>query len=210
MPSVPLTSIAGSGVRAWVSGATYAAGERAISTTNFQEYVRKVAGAGTTDPSLDATNWKRIFGFAATKELGITSNMAGFSLAPTDITVPDGKNEAILYQSGSLTANTLATMFSFSGAISVSQLLILVTDSTARTLRVKITVDGEVIFDRTSASISTANYGICFSGVYDFNSTASKISLPPIVATNSLLIEWCTNLTESNKINGYLIYQELQ
>lgn len=60
MPSVPLTSIAGSGVRAWVSGATYAVGEQAISLSNYQVYARVIAGAGTTDPSADGTNWRQI------------------------------------------------------------------------------------------------------------------------------------------------------
>lgn len=210
MPSVPLTSIAGSGVRAWVSGATYAVGERAISLVNFQEYVRRVAGAGTTDPSADFTNWRRIYGFAATKELGIASNQAGFILAPVDVSVPDGKNEGILYQSGALTANTLATMFSFSGPIRVTQLVMLVTDATSRTIRPRIVVDGEPIFDRTSGANATANYGVCFAGVYDFNSTASKIVLPPIEATESLTIQWASSLTETAKFNGYIIYQELQ
>lgn len=60
MPSAPLTSIAGSGVRAWVSGATYAVGNQAVSLSNYQIYVRIIAGSGATDPSADATNWRQI------------------------------------------------------------------------------------------------------------------------------------------------------
>ncbi len=41
----------------WVSGTTYAAGDVVNSPLNDQHYVRLVAGAGTVDPSLDATNW---------------------------------------------------------------------------------------------------------------------------------------------------------
>jgi len=41
----------------WVSGTTYAIGNVRWSPTNFQAYRRKTAGAGTTDPSLDSTNW---------------------------------------------------------------------------------------------------------------------------------------------------------
>lgn len=41
----------------WVSGTTYAIGNVRFSPINFQNYRRKTAGAGTTDPSLDATNW---------------------------------------------------------------------------------------------------------------------------------------------------------
>ena len=42
----------------WVSGTTYAIGARAISPTTYQTYTRKTAGAGTTDPASDGTNWQ--------------------------------------------------------------------------------------------------------------------------------------------------------
>lgn len=43
----------------WISGTTYAIGDVTWSPTDFQAYRRKIAGAGTTDPSLDTTNWQR-------------------------------------------------------------------------------------------------------------------------------------------------------
>lgn len=46
-----------SGVGAWVSGTTYAIGDCRYSPIDFRTYRRKTAGAGTTDPSADATNW---------------------------------------------------------------------------------------------------------------------------------------------------------
>jgi len=53
-------SAASAGATAWVSGTTYAAGDARYSPIDFQTYRRKTAGAGTTDPSLDATNWARV------------------------------------------------------------------------------------------------------------------------------------------------------
>lgn len=47
----------GGAVPLWVSGTTYAQGRVTISPTDWQTYVRKVAGAGSTDPASDATNW---------------------------------------------------------------------------------------------------------------------------------------------------------
>lgn len=44
----------------WVSGATYAIGDVRYSSIDFLNYRRKTAGAGTTDPSSDATNWELI------------------------------------------------------------------------------------------------------------------------------------------------------
>ena len=41
----------------WVSGTTYAIGNVRFSPINFLSYRRKIAGAGTTDPSVDSANW---------------------------------------------------------------------------------------------------------------------------------------------------------
>lgn len=41
----------------WVSGTTYALNARVLSPANGVAYRRIVAGAGTTDPSTDTTNW---------------------------------------------------------------------------------------------------------------------------------------------------------
>jgi len=45
-----------------VSGTTYSVGDLRYSPTDFQTYRRKTTGAGTTDPSLDLTNWLRVSG----------------------------------------------------------------------------------------------------------------------------------------------------
>lgn len=50
-------------VTAWVSGTTYALGAAVYDTTDFLTYRRRVAGAGTTRPGLDATNWALLTGF---------------------------------------------------------------------------------------------------------------------------------------------------
>lgn len=48
------------GASIWISGTTYAIGDNRFSPINFQTYRRKTAGAGTVDPSIDATNWAAI------------------------------------------------------------------------------------------------------------------------------------------------------
>ena len=47
-------------ITAWQSGNTYAVGAVVYSLVNFLSYRRKTAGAGTTDPSTDSTNWQII------------------------------------------------------------------------------------------------------------------------------------------------------
>ena len=46
----------------WVSGTTYAIGVVTYSLITFLSYRRKTAGAGTTDPSADSTNWQLVAG----------------------------------------------------------------------------------------------------------------------------------------------------
>lgn len=48
---------ANAGSQLWVSGTTYSAGVLVYSPLNARTYRRKTGGAGTTDPSLDTTNW---------------------------------------------------------------------------------------------------------------------------------------------------------
>lgn len=50
----------GSSAAAWVSGTTYSVGTVVYSPSNFRSYRRITAGAGTTDPSLDTTNWLQV------------------------------------------------------------------------------------------------------------------------------------------------------
>lgn len=50
------------GATIWVSGTTYAIGNTRYSPNNSRIYRRKTAGAGTTDPSLDSTNWSLVSG----------------------------------------------------------------------------------------------------------------------------------------------------
>ena len=65
------------GIGLWVSGTSYTAGtSKVISPINWQPYVRKVTGAGTTDPANDPTNWQpmAIFGVGSTiKTTGYTA-----------------------------------------------------------------------------------------------------------------------------------------
>ncbi len=53
---------AASNAAIWVSGTTYAVGNVRFSPINFKSYRRKTAGAGTTDPSADSTNWQLLTG----------------------------------------------------------------------------------------------------------------------------------------------------
>ncbi|WP_440110329.1 hypothetical protein [Acidovorax sp. BL-A-41-H1] len=68
----------------WVSGSTYSQGRIVRSPADQQRYVRIVAGAGTTDPSADSTNW-RPDGMSAIKSIqrGVLSASGAASATAT-------------------------------------------------------------------------------------------------------------------------------
>lgn len=71
------------GAAKWVSGTTYAEGDVRWSPLNYLSYRRKVAGAGTTDPANDETNWARITtDFSIFNTFAITPNYIGVAGQP--------------------------------------------------------------------------------------------------------------------------------
>lgn len=54
------SAAAASNATAWVSGTTYSAGAVVYSPINYLSYRRKTTGGGTTDPSIDTTNWQSL------------------------------------------------------------------------------------------------------------------------------------------------------
>ncbi len=54
----------------WISGTAYSAGQCVYSPITHYSYRRKIAGAGTTDPSSDAPNWQKLnSGIASVKTI---------------------------------------------------------------------------------------------------------------------------------------------
>lgn len=86
---------AATGATIWVSGTTYSIGDVRYSPTNQRVYRRKTAGAGTTDPSADSTNWSLI-DTAPTVELVAGTTQAAVAnvhyiltnVATTTVTLP--------------------------------------------------------------------------------------------------------------------------
>lgn len=87
------------GATVWVSGTTYAIGNNRYSPANGRVYRRLTAGAGTTDPSADFTNWA-IVGLNAPAQL-ITAPaqtaLAGSCYALTNSTTQGAATNAFLY-----------------------------------------------------------------------------------------------------------------
>lgn len=67
---------AANGGQLWVSGTTYAQGYLVYSPLNSRSYRRLVAGAGTTDPSLDAVNWGLLSVVVEQADIGFDPNQS--------------------------------------------------------------------------------------------------------------------------------------
>ena len=109
--------------------------------------------------------------------------------------------------SGALTANTLKTIFSkLDGPCEFTQLSFYTNDSTIRTMRVKVTVDGVSVFDYTSASFGINQNGCCLAG---YINSQYNINIGTIRSSSSLVIEIASNLTETDKFSISYAAQEL-
>lgn len=80
------------GASIWVSGTTYAIGNNRFSPINFLTYRRKTAGAGTTDPSLDTTNWALLTGLGDVATTG-TQTIGGAKTFTSNVTLLNGTTE---------------------------------------------------------------------------------------------------------------------
>ena len=76
----------------WVSGTTYTLDTVVISTIDFLAYRRIVAGAGTTDPSLDAVNWVAVI---PTTAGSVTSFTASGAIASAGLAVSLNANGTV-------------------------------------------------------------------------------------------------------------------
>lgn len=83
------------GASIWVSGTSYAIGDRRYSPTNGLVYRRLTTGAGTTDPASDTTNWQIVQVSSPTIIVSGTTQtaVAGYeyvltNVAATTVTLP--------------------------------------------------------------------------------------------------------------------------
>jgi len=103
----------GGSIAYWVSGTTYAQGKTVRSPANHQLYVRIVAGAGTTDPASDSTNW-RADGRTAVKTRGrgiINITSSNLTATATITAVDTAKTELVYLGCATETTGTDAHIY---------------------------------------------------------------------------------------------------
>jgi hypothetical protein len=101
--------------------------------------------------------------------------------------------------SGALTANTLRTVLSVSGSGEVPYLAGYAINTTSRTVRVRVLVDGSVVFDATSSAVTTAGSGLLVTGIRA-DATAFGGTTVPIYFRNSFEVQLASSLTETDLV----------
>ncbi len=96
--------------------------------------------------------------------------------------------------SGAVTSGNLKTVLSHTGAGAIKNLVVYTKDSTSRTVRLKLTLDGVAAFDSTTAAISSSNNGMAVIG-----STAATPG-EKVFYNSSLTVEVASSLSETDKI----------
>lgn len=117
------------------------------------------------------------------------------------------EDSAKVIASGSLTAATLATVLSVTGAGEMNYLTFTSVDATVRTMRIQVVCDGVIVFDSTSAS--AAHSGECgiVMGTTQISSLTCYESGESIKWNSSMQIKVASSLTETDKFNIYTKYR---
>ena len=103
--------------------------------------------------------------------------------------------------SGALTANTLATVLSVTGAGVFEWLGMWQADVTSRTMRMQVTIDGVIAYDATSAaSAISANGAIAIGGGGDNGGGVATAVVSTVPFKQSVVIKVASSLAELDKI----------
>jgi len=130
-------------------------------------------------------------------------SVAGFATTPQ---LPSLNAKRTL--SGAMTANTLKSFLNISGMPSrIASLKIYKADTTSNTMRVVVTIDGQVTpaFDFTSAASVLNQNGCCLAGAPNQSSITSSWA-SEITSNNSIDVSVASNNTETDKFYIEIIY----
>ena len=109
--------------------------------------------------------------------------------------------------SGAVTANTLKTLLSITGPGRLDIAAATSNGTTSRTHRMKITLDGTVVFDYTTSAVTTDNVGIIGCGYSaQTTQTLTPISLEMAYFNKTCLVEYAGSLSETDGARTYLRY----
>jgi hypothetical protein len=149
------------------------------------------------------SNLSQFLNAGATTAIINAHSSGGTQAATIQASGTQGSREVL---SGALTAATLATLLTVDGPGLLPLLSVYTKDTTSRTVRLVVEVDGVTVFDGTSSAITTLNSGIFAAGAW----TASGIYGPstPIAFASSLVVRVASSLTETDKLAiAYILHR---
>jgi hypothetical protein len=119
------------------------------------------------------------------------------AIASTTGTAITSVGSAIITLSGAMTATTLKSFLSVSGASGeMTHLTIRTADATARTIRTVLTIDGTA-YDFTTASISSSGVGVLLAGA---TTSTSTVAIPSIKWNSTFTIQIASSVSETDKL----------
>lgn len=110
--------------------------------------------------------------------------------------------------SGALTAGTLKSLLSKTGRGRLNLLTGYTKDSTSRTLRMQVIVDGVTVFDATSDAITNVGSGVVPVGVV--TAATGALEMQPIDYQASFEVKVASSLTETDKVAIGISYEDWQ
>lgn len=111
---------------------------------------------------------------------------------------------AVVSSVGAVTAAALNTVLSLAGRGCLSFAAVSSANTTSRTNRLKITADGVVVFDKTTAATASVANVYCAVGSVIYTGSASAVLPEPLIFNTSLLIEYASSNTEATSgLVGY-------
>ena len=102
--------------------------------------------------------------------------------------------------SGALTAATLKTLLTISGAGELAHLMAYTKDATSRTLRCKVTLDGISVFDATTPAFAATSFGTVVAGVIYESPSTVITHRAPLRFSTSCVVEVASSLSETDKL----------
>ena len=110
---------------------------------------------------------------------------------------PDALKQTL---TGAVVANTLKTVLSITGAGEINFAGVVSNDTTSRTHRMKVTIDGYVVFDATSAACIASSKGVVAIGLVSPITSGIPVQvLDKVVFNSSFLIEYASSISETDK-----------
>jgi hypothetical protein len=111
-----------------------------------------------------------------------------------------GKN----YATTSQTANTLRDILNVTGRGVLNFVAVHSTDATGKTLRLKITIDGAVVFDATSATVYGNGYGVIAIGTL---ADGASVALQPLRFVASCRVEMASSVASDTAATTIINYE---